>query len=219
MVVEVLSLMLTTAGESGLFHGLLAGPRADKVTHLQFADDTLVFLQFTPQAIPNVIRIFKWFEAISGLKINFAKSMMLGINVEQQKIQNLGICGLYCWGFSGIILRIATGLWYTVGVAMGSVKVALRIEKLQRDFLWDDSGESKKLRHLMNWDIVTKSKRDGGLGIGKLRLHYKSLVGKWLWRYGNEKKALWRTVVDAKCGMKKEDWTIKNLTAGKGSGS
>ena len=45
--------------------------------------------------------------------------------------------------------------------------IALRIEKLQIDFMWLGSGEGKR-DYLVSWDIVCRSKKFGGLGFGKI---------------------------------------------------
>jgi hypothetical protein len=47
------------------------------------------------------------------------------------------------------------------------VKVANRIEKLQRDFLWDGVGKKFKY-HLVKWSKVCSPLSEGGLGIRKL---------------------------------------------------
>ena len=52
-----------------------------------------------------------------------------------------------------------------------------KIEKLQRGFLWSRTRESKR-DHLINWDLVCKSKVDGGLGFGKVSLRNRALLGK-----------------------------------------
>ena len=43
--------------------------------------------------------------------------------------------------------------------------VAQKIEKMLRDFLGEGFGETRK-DHLINSNIITKSKHKGGLGIG-----------------------------------------------------
>ena len=73
--------------------------------------------------------------------------------------------------------------------------VANEIEKLQRDFLWVDSKT-----HLLGWDKVCMSIANGGLGIRKLTTCNKTLLGKWLWRFGVEETRIWRRVVASKFG-------------------
>ena len=43
------------------------------VSHLLFADDTLIFRGADLEQISNLRYVFTWFEAVSGLKINFSK--------------------------------------------------------------------------------------------------------------------------------------------------
>ena len=70
-----------------------------------------------------------------------------------------------------------------------SVSIALRIEKLQRDFLWSGCGEGKN-DHLLSWDLVYKPKEVDGLGLGKISLRNQALLGKWIWRYPKESTTL-----------------------------
>ena len=57
------------------------------------------------------------------------------------------------------------------------VSIALKIEKLQRDFLWSKAEEKKK-DHLIRWDVVCSPKELGGLGFGKTSLRNIALLGK-----------------------------------------
>ncbi|XP_042950267.1 uncharacterized protein LOC122282377 [Carya illinoinensis] len=66
-------------------------------------------------------------------------------------------------------------------------RVTLRIKKLQRDFLWGGIGEEFKF-HLIRWEQVCRPISNGGLGIRKLRIFNRALLGKWLWRYYREQK-------------------------------
>ena len=82
--------------------------------------------------------------------------------------------------------------------------MANKIERLQRDFLWGDS----KL-HLVGWDKVCAPLQNGGLGVRKLTTFNKALLGKWLWRFGNEETRLWRKVVALKFEEEWGGWTSK----------
>lgn len=51
------------------------------VSHLQFADDTLILCDKSWVNIRAMRAILLLFEALSGLKVNFTKSHLMGVNV------------------------------------------------------------------------------------------------------------------------------------------
>uniref|UniRef100_A0A7N2MZG8 Uncharacterized protein n=1 Tax=Quercus lobata TaxID=97700 RepID=A0A7N2MZG8_QUELO len=59
-----------------------------------------------------------------------------------------------------------------------------------------------------NLEVQTTS-LTGGLGIRNLRLFNIALLGKWLWRFGQERDALWRQVI--KYGCEWGGWCSSNL--------
>jgi len=95
--------------------------------------------------------------------------------------------------------------------------VANCIEKLQRDFLWGGIGEEFKY-HLVKWDKVCSPIFEGGLGFGNLKTLNRALLGKWLWRYGTERDAWWRVVVDSKYGSLRGGWCSLEPTGAFGVG-
>ena len=68
-------------------------------------------------------------------------------------------------------------------------KVKIRLEKIQRDFLWGGGNLERKI-HLVNWDIVYSSKEKGGLGIRSLSNFNKALLEKWNWRFAMEENSI-----------------------------
>ena len=54
--------------------GAMFGDNVVHLTHLQFTDDTLLFLKPFLEYLRNAKRILGCFELVSGLKINFHKS-------------------------------------------------------------------------------------------------------------------------------------------------
>ncbi|KAK3225856.1 hypothetical protein Dsin_005718 [Dipteronia sinensis] len=80
------------------------------------------------------------------------------------------------------------------------VRVTKKIEKLQRDFFWND-GITKKKVHAVDWISVCKSKKDGDLGIGRIKDKGESLLAKWIWRFGREHSSLWKNIICAKYSL------------------
>lgn len=104
---------------------------------------------------------------------------------------------------------------YFMSIYKMPTAVANQIEKIQRQFLWGDSKEKKRL-HLVKWDKVTKHRRFGGLGIKKLLEHNEALLAKWWWRFSREKDALWVKVVSRKYDLGEEVWLPQVPNRGKG---
>ena len=88
--------------------------------------------------------------------------------------------------------------------------VANQMERLQRNFLWGGFGDEPKF-HLVKWATVCAPISSGGLGIRKIRLSNEALLGKWLWRFGIEKDALWRQVIEMKYGSVWGGWCTKSM--------
>ena len=86
--------------------------------------------------------------------------------------------------------------------------VVKRLEKLQRDFLWGGGSLERKI-HLINWAVVCTHKESGGLGIRKIDLLNKALLGKWIWRFAIEEDSFWRKVVGVKYGRLGFGWRTK----------
>ena len=55
--------------------------------------------------------------------------------------------------------------------------------------------------HLVKWEVVCVDKEKGILGIRKLVLLNKALLGKWIWRFASEKENLWKKVISVKHGQ------------------
>ena len=80
-----------------------------------------------------------------------------------------------------------------------------RLEKIQRDFLWG-GGNLEKKPHLVSWATVCTDKKVGGLGVRGLHKLNKALLGKWLWRFANERNSLWRKTIRRKFGESQGGW-------------
>ncbi|RVW74330.1 LINE-1 retrotransposable element ORF2 protein [Vitis vinifera] len=87
---EALSSLINRAVRGGFLSGCRIGGREGvgiQVTHLLFADDTLVFCDDSQEQLAFLSWLLMWFEAISGLRINLNKSEILPVGrVENAKL-------------------------------------------------------------------------------------------------------------------------------------
>lgn len=139
-----------------------------EVSHLQFAYDTITFCDASLYEVENLKSILCWFELISGLKINFDKSEMIGIRVENNFLHLLANaigCKIGHFPSKHLGLPLCMGipkrnLWNPVIERIEKILVSdawlkwFGGLKIQFDFLWNDSIE--KWRYLVKWEQVCK---------------------------------------------------------------
>lgn len=187
------------------------------------------------------------------MKANFSKSELIGIHVEEGKVQQLagifvckassfptvylglhitvGKAGKEVWNpvvervekklslwkarklsLGGRIILITTVLSclpiYFLSILKCPMSMAHRIEKLERDFLWQSGGNLKKF-HLMDWESVCRRKVESGLGFRHIRDMNQALLRKWLWRIENESGGLRRWIIFSKYGHIRDGWGLK----------
>ncbi|RVW82307.1 putative ribonuclease H protein [Vitis vinifera] len=83
-------------------------------------------------------------------------------------------------------------------------KVRLRLERIQREFLWGGGALERKI-HLVKWELVCLEKDNGGLGVKSLSILNKALLCKWSWRFAMEREAFWNQVIRGKYGEEQGD--------------
>ncbi|KAJ9693692.1 hypothetical protein PVL29_009580 [Vitis rotundifolia] len=261
---EVLSAMLRRAVGGGFISGckLRGEGKMDlNVSHLLFADDTIIFCEAKKENLTYLSRILAWFEAASGLRINLAKSELilvgevaeiedmaveLGCRVGSLPTVYLGLpLGAYhktpsIWDGVEERMRRRLALWKRQYISKGGritlIKstlasmpiyqlslfqmpkiIAKRLEKLQRDFLWGGGHLERKV-HLINWEVVCTQKEKGGLGLRKITVLNKALLGKWVWRFAIEKDNLWKKVLVVKYGQEGLGWRTNEVRGSYGMG-
>jgi hypothetical protein len=80
---------------------------------------------------------------------------------------------------------------YYLSMFLIPVSVAKKLERLQRNFLWNGMGDETKL-HLVNWHRICSPIKAGGLGVRNVINFNQALLGKWILRFSRERDALWR---------------------------
>ncbi|WMV11936.1 hypothetical protein MTR67_005321 [Solanum verrucosum] len=88
----------------------------------------------------------------------------------------------------------------------------------RRNFLWQGNCDPNKHKfHLVKWNEVLVSKKEGGLGTRNLKIQNHSLLMKWLWRFASQEQSLWKDTIKARYGMETR-WISNIATQPYGTG-
>jgi hypothetical protein len=221
-----------------------------KVSHLLFADDTLIFCGAERDQLVHLKCVLLCFEVVSGLRINLGKSEIATIGTVPDQHELASVLGGRITALPMKYLGLPLGarfkskeiwnpilekmekclagwkrLYLSKGGRITLIKstlsslptyflslfpipssIAHRIEKIQRDFLWGGLGDEVKY-HLVNWHQICRPIQEGGLGVKQMVALNNALLGKWHWRFANEKTALWREVIVSKYGSGRGGWS------------
>lgn len=93
--------------------------------------------------------------------------------------------------------------------------VCYKIDRVVRKFLWGDGDTTNKV-HLISWNKICVSKKNGGLGINKSYERNLAFLAKLYWRVLNEQSP-WTFVCKHRLSLKSCGETIidKALLLGK----
>ncbi|GAU49411.1 hypothetical protein TSUD_407260 [Trifolium subterraneum] len=96
LAAEGLNVLMKTLVENNLFTGYSVGTQAPvSISHLQFADDTLLMGAKSWANVRALRAALVLFELMSGLKVNFNKSMLVGVNISESWL-NEAASALHC---------------------------------------------------------------------------------------------------------------------------
>ena len=100
LVADALSALLDKGVEKGHISGVLGDLVPGGISHIQYADDTVIMIDGSDRSILNLKLILYCFEWMSGLKINFHKSEVFGfraVQQERERMANMLNCSLGSW--------------------------------------------------------------------------------------------------------------------------
>ncbi|KAJ9693798.1 hypothetical protein PVL29_009659 [Vitis rotundifolia] len=90
MGMEILDVLIRRAVEGGYLTGcnIRGGRRSSlNISHLFFADDTIVFCEASKEQVSHLSWLLFWFEAASGLRINLAKSEIIPVGEVEEILE------------------------------------------------------------------------------------------------------------------------------------
>ncbi|XP_057810311.1 uncharacterized protein LOC131024792 [Salvia miltiorrhiza] len=166
------------------------------ISHLQYADDTIFILNGSERNAAVVKNILHLFQFVSGLKVNYEKSNLIGVGVEEAKkvvdwkVRNLSLAGRITL-VKAVLQAIPI---YQLSFSLMPKTIVRRVNSIFVKFLWGGNGESKSLAWI-KWSDLCSKFDEGGLGFRNLEEFNRVLVVKWVWRYLQERESLWARVV------------------------
>ncbi|GAU32903.1 hypothetical protein TSUD_152630 [Trifolium subterraneum] len=174
LAAEGLNVLMTALVRNGSFTPYEVGSHNSvRVSHLQFADDTLLVGVKSWANVRALKAVLLLFENISGLKVNFHKSMLFGVNVNNSWLHE-----------AASVMRCKHGClpFLYLGLPIG--------------------GDSRRIQFWKPLlDKIHKRLENGGLGVRRVKDFNYALLGKWVWRCFAEGDSLWCQLLKAKYGQ------------------
>jgi hypothetical protein len=99
LVADVLGVLLNKAVDKGHLKGVLTELLPGGISHIQYADDTVIMIDGSDHSIRNLKLILYCFEWLTGLKINYHKSEVFVFGVQQEEREREWLtCLTVFWG-------------------------------------------------------------------------------------------------------------------------
>ncbi|RVX10737.1 Transposon TX1 uncharacterized 149 kDa protein [Vitis vinifera] len=173
------------------------------VSHLLFADDTLVFCDASQDQMTYFSWLLMWFEAISGLRINLDKSEILPVG----RVENLEVLALEVGCKVG---KLPTSY---LGIPLGANHKSVAV--------WDGVEERFRKRLTM-WkrQFISKGGRITLIRstLSSMPIYLISLLRIPRVCFANERETLWRRVIRRKFGEEEGGWYTRDVREGFGVG-
>lgn len=200
------------------------------ISHLQFANDTIIFCNNSQRQIRLLVCVLRCFKAVSGLRLNFEKSTLFAVgdlpNLDQLAVDFDCKKGALPTKYLGLplgsthkqkeilhpvldkmICRLNGWKARYLSLYELPASVCHKMKRIQWDFLWRGGSEMDRGMHLVAWDKVCIPKGKGGAGLRRLQPKNQAFLCKWFWRFDLEEDFFWRKVVSAKYGVR-DGWDL-----------
>ncbi|KAK4387778.1 putative mitochondrial protein [Sesamum angolense] len=188
---ESLSALFREAADRGSVPGVAICSGAPRISHLLFADDTMVFSPANVPTVHAICQILNVYKLASGQEINLHKSSAVfsrntPLDIQRDLAQALG-------------LRLENKHELYLGLPAVAFRSKRALFAALKDRIWNRiQGWHEKTLSQAAWDKMCKSKLQGGLGFRNLEAFNLALLAKQLWRLLSRPESLVCRVLKAK---------------------
>ncbi|KAL5551912.1 hypothetical protein UlMin_002088 [Ulmus minor] len=176
-----------------LFKGVKIAPSCPSITHLFFADDSLIFCREKRADCFQLRQCLVLYEKVAGQSINFDKSA-LSFSPNTGEMDREEICAMF-------------GVTQVEGhdMYLGVPTFSMRNKRLQFGYIqaacarfwWGTTSDHKRV-HWISWKDLCKPKSLGGMGFRDLSVFNQAMLGKQVWRLVTMPYSLAARVLKAK---------------------
>ncbi|WVZ96120.1 hypothetical protein U9M48_041796 [Paspalum notatum var. saurae] len=199
IVADMLAIIINRAKSEGKVNGVIPHLVEDGLSILQYADDTVIFLDHDLEKARNMKVLLCLFEKLSGLKINFHKSEFFLFG-QAKECEN-DYSDLF--GYLGLLMhyrKLRNSDWRHIEERFGKRLIGWKGKLLSvggRLVLINSVLSSLPMFMLSFFAIpkgIRQPKEQGGLGIIDLEVQNNCLLSKWLFKLANE-DGIWQTIL------------------------
>ncbi|XP_019178341.1 PREDICTED: uncharacterized protein LOC109173556 [Ipomoea nil] len=165
---EGLSLLLQQA-HRGLIHGCRVARGAPPISHLFFADNSLLFFKANVEEASEIKRCLSVYEDLSG-------QVVLGVDQAPNFGKYLGLPSFVGRNKKAAFAYIEDKIRQRIGSWNKRLLSQAAIERTMNRYWWD-SGTDRQI-HWKAWDKLCVRKKFGGLGFKDLRAFNLAMLGK-----------------------------------------
>ncbi|KAK9985868.1 hypothetical protein SO802_030819 [Lithocarpus litseifolius] len=216
---EGLSALIKVAVDKGVMSGLAMCRNGPKISHLFFADDSLIFCKASFEECNALQQVLEVYEKASGQQLNRAKTSLFfngntprgvkeeiktrfGAQVIKQHEKYLGLPSLekllFKAGKEILIKAVAQAIpTYTMSCFKTPDFLYEELTGMIRNFWWGQRRDEKK-EAWMSWDKLCESKEKSGMGFKQLKQFNLGLLAKQSWRLQMQHNSLAYRVLKAK---------------------
>ncbi|XP_057418938.1 uncharacterized protein LOC130713163 [Lotus japonicus] len=173
---EMFSALINRSIASKALSGIKIARNAPVISHLLFADDSILFGRAPVQEAECLKEILVTYERASGQVVNLDKSMLsVSRNVQQTSFDELKH-----------LLGVKVVESYDKYLGLPTI---IDINSMISNFFWG-GDVSQKGMHWTKWNKLCKNKLEGGLGFRDFKAFNIALVAKNWWRIYSNPEAL-----------------------------